>query len=336
MINLSSLYIYLRPQYCYLFMIYIYTISLNYLRKYILNPADKYIDIFMKHEPKEKRWFQIYNHNISYCTTVLGTYKMFYLSNYVYCIPFIQDFDTFVQNRFQEYLENNLAIPEFDNDTKQVPDILETLLVTKENGIYTFRRCNAVEKSKKQDYNYNTTLSDVEFILVTYNHPKMCKSIQLNIPPAYFVVNNEILSPSFIQRYLELQKEYYIFDDEYTIEILDHECEQQILYYNNYILIEESSYKIMSIVADDSSTGMNESLRLSTTENSVYSEESSKEDCILVSPKEASNLCNDKNEDIKNDEDTTHFSNKSDTSDSSINSVYNMFRFSSFFDNILS
>ena len=340
MINLPPLSIYLHPQYCYLFMIYVYTVSLNYVRKYILNPADKYIDIFMKHEPEGKKWFQIYNHNVSYCTTLLGTYKMFYLSNYVYCIPFIQDFDTFVRNRFQEYLENNLAIPEYDNDTKQIPEILETLLVTKNDGLYTFRRCNPAEKSQKQDYHYETTLSDVEFIFVTYNHPKMYRSIQFDIPPSYFIVNNEILSPSFIQRYLELQKECYYFDEDYTIEILDNECEQQTLHYNNYIVIEKSSYKIMS---NESTSDVHKPLHIEESlhskeeeedskeeeEDSKEEEEDSKEECVIVSPKEASKLC----EDEKNDDDDTDYSDKSDTS---LDSTYNFYSYLPFFGNILS
>lgn len=235
-----------NTQYYYLCIIYIYTVTLGWIRSRILNPLNNYIDLYLKCEPPYTQWIHIYCMNVSFCETMSGIDKTFYGSDEIYYIPFIEDFSIFVNNHYQEFYLEKIQTPKYESDTKQIPSILETLVVTKNNGLYTFRSLpqNFKKNPIQQPYNYGETLSNIEFVYITYSHPSMNQSIQLSIPPEYYIVGNELFTPAFIQRELELQKEYYVFDSNYSIEILDHECEQQILKYTDYIVIQPDSYEL--------------------------------------------------------------------------------------------
>lgn len=238
-----------NTQYYYLCIIYIYTVTLGWVRSKILNPLNNYIDLYLKCEPPYPQWLSVYCMNVSFCETMSGIDKSFYGSDEIYYIPFIEDFSIFVNDHYQEFCLEKIKTPKYDPDTKQIPHNLETLVVTKNNRLYTFRSLpqNLKKPLIPQKYNYEETLSNIEFVYITYSHPSMIQSIQLSIPEEYYVIGNELFTPAFIQRELELQKEYYVFDSDYSIEILDHECEQQTLKYTDYMIIQLDSYELKKI-----------------------------------------------------------------------------------------
>jgi len=82
------------------------------------------------------------------------------------------------------------------------------------------------------------------FLQVLYTHPKMENNIEIIIPKSNYVKNNEILSFSYIERYLKYQEMSYIFDNEYKIKIIDKDLENLELNHNDYIVLYEKEYTV--------------------------------------------------------------------------------------------
>ena len=86
------------------------------------------------------------------------------------------------------------------------------------------------------------------FLTIMYNHPKMNTSIQLDTGISlYYYVNNEILSPVFILRFLKYQPLPFVFDSDYSVEIIDCNINIFNLYSNMYIKLGESAYEVLNI-----------------------------------------------------------------------------------------
>jgi hypothetical protein len=84
--------------------------------------------------------------------------------------------------------------------------------------------------------------SDVSFLYVEYTCGN--KSISLNISEEYMYIGNELFSPAFVLRLLEHQTEYYIFNCDYKINILDKTLITHRLSYYNYLILEKSQIQI--------------------------------------------------------------------------------------------
>jgi len=84
------------------------------------------------------------------------------------------------------------------------------------------------------------------FLCVEYTHPEMKNSIYLEVDSGYFLKRNEILSMSFVKRLLEHQSQKYIFDEKYKVKILNWHLVNIEIGSNDYILLDENSYKIKS------------------------------------------------------------------------------------------
>jgi len=96
------------------------------------------------------------------------------------------------------------------------------------------------------EYKDNITLNKIKkpFLCVEYYHPNMEKKIYLHIDTGFFVENNELLSPMFVQRCLVYQKEPYIYDLDYKIYILDNMMKIVSIDRTSYILITNNGYQI--------------------------------------------------------------------------------------------
>ena len=99
------------------------------------------------------------------------------------------------------------------------------------------------------EYVNNITLNKIKkpFLCVEYFHHKMEKKIYLDIDAGFFVENNEILSPMFVQRCLVYQKESYVFDLDYKIHILDNMLKTIYVDHTSYILITKNGYEIKQL-----------------------------------------------------------------------------------------
>jgi hypothetical protein len=87
---------------------------------------------------------------------------------------------------------------------------------------------------------------DFSFLSIKYTHPLMDSVIYLDLDKNYFYNGNKILSPLFIKRYLAHQYLNYHFDMDYIVEIIDNDVETFSLTSNQYILLGESRYSIVT------------------------------------------------------------------------------------------
>lgn len=87
--------------------------------------------------------------------------------------------------------------------------------------------------------------SKAKFLSIEYTHPIMKNGIVINLDRSVYIVNNQILSPTFIKLYLEHQSELYHFDMDYEIKIIDNDINNFILKYNKSILLTDIGYIIV-------------------------------------------------------------------------------------------
>jgi hypothetical protein len=90
--------------------------------------------------------------------------------------------------------------------------------------------------------------SNVRFLSIEYVHPDMDRHISLDIPENMFYVGNELLSSTFILRFLEyvLGKNNFSFDDRYKILIMTKNIDFIELTFDKYLLLDsEETYRIM-------------------------------------------------------------------------------------------
>jgi hypothetical protein len=55
----------------------------------------------------------------------------------------------------------------------------------------------------------------------------------------WFIVGNELFTPSFVLRTLEYQPKYFLFDKGYKIRIMDTECNIREITADEYILVDK-------------------------------------------------------------------------------------------------
>ena len=73
----------------------------------------------------------------------------------------------------------------------------------------------------------------------------MPNRIIMGLEKELYFTNNVILSPLFIKRFLEYQPEKFIFDENYTINLMDNNVNMITLTYSQSILLSEDSYKVI-------------------------------------------------------------------------------------------
>lgn len=128
-------------------------------------------------------------------------------------------------------------------------NVVETMITMKLKNQY-YNKCfnksfNKENSENKAETCYSNTETKVSFLSVEYKHPDMENTIMIDIPQDVLIQGNIILSPLFIKRYLEYQYEYYIFDENYEVDIMDSDVNMISLNYTNSILLLENSYDVI-------------------------------------------------------------------------------------------
>lgn len=117
--------------------------------------------------------------------------------------------------------------------------------------LYTFKTpayilCNITNKFEKEDAKYIVEKSDVKFLSIEYSNPDMKEPVSFILNKDVFQIGNEILSNAFVLRYLQYQTQYYVYANDYTINIIDNKVNQFTLTSNQYILLDKNEYKIIT------------------------------------------------------------------------------------------
>jgi hypothetical protein len=234
-------------QVLYFGIVHIYRVIWNIAYKNIFQPLEERIHYYSKKEPIETKWLEVYKLNESTCNSSIGIPTRFYSSETYYYYPHNDDFEQFLESEYPLCLSQISGPAMYDREMDQIPDTLEALFVARNDEKYMFRSI-PMQTSLSNTFSMKESVtSEVEFIVAEYTHPKMSKAISIDIPKGYYLAGNELFSPAFIQRFLELQKEYYIFDDEYVISILDSEVEEHKITFDQYVKLDEKSYSIYKI-----------------------------------------------------------------------------------------
>ena len=95
--------------------------------------------------------------------------------------------------------------------------------------------------------------SNVKLLYVEYNHPKMNGvTIEFVIPKSLLLVGNELFSAAFIYRWLNYFNEsWFVFDDNYTLNIMDDDIHQYVLHYGEYIVIDKNDIMVIGNMNDN-------------------------------------------------------------------------------------
>lgn len=186
-------------------------------------------------EPAEKEWSSV----CSLLYNTKNTYDICYTYDN-YPVDIISEYGRFYGNRENKY---GFYVGIRDEKRKEI-EVKEHLYLAKQNDHYfirTYFQGHIPFETKTK------TSSKVEFVYIEYNHPKMANALELNIPRGICMVGNELFTPAFILRLLQHQGDYYYFDMNYILKIVDSSIVEITLESNQYIVMKSDEYIIQTI-----------------------------------------------------------------------------------------
>jgi hypothetical protein len=158
-----------------------------------------------------------------------------------------------------EYLSETNTVKEIDsfyneqtksyhNTNDSVSILTERLFVLKLNNDFVFRTCFQGYVRKQL---IKPIRSSVSFIYAEYRHPEMKTPIEIKIDKRYFLNGNELFTPLFLFRILQYQPLPFLFDDSYSVHLMDLNANVIILDNNHYIKIHMNDYDVMDLAYSD-------------------------------------------------------------------------------------
>jgi hypothetical protein len=135
-----------------------------------------------------------------------------------------------------------------DEGMQRYSPLTQSMVMAHKNGAYEFRTVHWLNERDVEYFEFSQSL--VEFLEVEYHHPDMEEIIQIQVPNTMMMVDNELFSFAFIGWYLKQLPGYtnYIFDDKYTIHLIDDNINAVVLRSNQYIKLGLGSYEVMDAV----------------------------------------------------------------------------------------
>jgi hypothetical protein len=198
-------------------------------------------------------WAYIYNNSVFVQHIVAGLHTLMYeLKRYFYSCrieppyPYwsvfcdgnelIVPISTLMQDNIIAMF--NMLLNSFQNTTINLNG--EYLLMMRVNDGAIISR---IYDETKDDYEIVLEKSRKHFLSVEYTHPDMPNRIVLDLDPSLYLVGNEVFTAGFVQRCLEYQTEYYIFDDNYVLDIMDSKIKMLTLKKGEHIIIGKTEYE---------------------------------------------------------------------------------------------
>ena len=154
------------------------------------------------------------------------------------------------------------------NNSNQYND---TCVILKQNKLYCVGICDGEEIS----LNVETPIekSNCVPISIVYKHPDMVDDIDLLfLPNEMYCVNNCLFSKSFVRRCLEYQEKPFVFDERYTINIIDMNVTMYTITKNEYMKILVDEFQINKL-DDEEQECDNEEPECDTEEQECDTEE---------------------------------------------------------------
>lgn len=191
-------------------------------------------------EPNINDWYNMsclqysFNQPNSYCLKEI--YK-FNSNNYIYNLLY----NIFKHYKIKGYIEvdNKLIVVK----TKQSQYIVKNLFDNINNDL---SEINEIPMTIFYDTNLLREESNVYFLTVQYfQNSDDDIPITLDIPKTMYLVDNELLTPTFIYRCLKYQGYAFKFNMLYKIKIIDNQIKMIQLDYTKYIVLKKNDYVII-------------------------------------------------------------------------------------------
>ena len=154
------------------------------------------------------------------------------------------------ENLSSEYMHYNIAMAV---SVKKSKDEHGIIMMKSGNKVH----CNLLEQSTGKPGG-EVVLSNARFLTIEYRHPSMTEALVIELDRSWFVSGNQLLSRVFVRRYLDYQSTPFCFDKNYTILLIDDNMNFLTMNSNQYVLLQENSYKIMEDSFDDDETSDDE------------------------------------------------------------------------------
>ena len=226
--------------------------------------AIHYIFTFMtgrRIEPRQLPW--LYSIGLKRSNGLTQSYQLVEHNHTFFSSQFFDDL--FQGDYTQKYLEVTGA------NLKWVSPLL-IMKGEKEGPVYFVRRCPIASIP------FSITRTTVRPILVEYAHPDMAETIELEIDDSWWVVGNELLTPSFVLRALEYQPHSFYFDKDYKIRLMDQHFNIMEFGSDTYIEIMADGYEwkkedVLDDVADEETDDEREDTVDALIRSTLYYEE---------------------------------------------------------------
>ncbi len=142
--------------------------------------------------------------------------------------------DEVVHNE-KEYMESIQNTKDFLSD---VNDHNLICLLSKYNDSFYVR--NGVNNQSE-----HFDKSNIDILSFTYSHPKMETKIDMLVSKEMLYCNNELFNAAFIYHCLKYKNNLpFVFDKQYSVDIMDNNCDILTIKYGQYLHIEKNSLKI--------------------------------------------------------------------------------------------
>lgn len=200
-------------------------ISIGFLHENKYN--EEYNNIILNYEDNFENIVKLYTEWYNICDDLSVPNKL--LNNSLIVIKYNNNYIDRICNR---PLQNISSIIHFSNDDTIFQEEFRKEEFRQEGS----RLCKDFEKSA------------VRFLSIEYIHEDYDEPIILNIDNGHYLIDNEILSATFIKRLLDYQPLPYIFDMNYTVKIMDNNIKTFILNSNQYVYLDKNDYVVITML----------------------------------------------------------------------------------------
>jgi hypothetical protein len=133
-------------------------------------------------------------------------------------------------------------LQKFDNFLTLSPSIVEGLLIAKSDDKYKY---TVIQRKINSSLTGDFEPCTFKFLSISYNHDSMDESIHINLDKSSYMEGNEILSPAFILRCLKYQSEKFVFDLNYSVDVMDHNISMFSLKSHQFVRLNKMGYTII-------------------------------------------------------------------------------------------
>jgi hypothetical protein len=127
-------------------------------------------------------------------------------------------------------------------------DIVEGFVVVKWNDVFLSSVVRKSSPMRRPPILVPFIPSKARFLSIEYTHPSMKAPIYMELDKRFLYVNNEVLSATFVKRWLEYQGQPYVFDKNYTLTVLDNSITMFTLTSTSYMVLEERGFHIVDCI----------------------------------------------------------------------------------------